>query len=757
MSATDINISFGANTAGIQQALSDIRQSVNQYSKNITSNFQTVNQTLNETRNKFATISNAINQAKNKWTDWAEKTQVIRNSFRIAQVTAQQLSAPLREFSRFEDAATRLAPLVGGLEAAKILCAQLRDEAANGTMSFEQLASVAGRLSTVFKNPADVQKWTTIFHNISAGTGLDINELIGNFTKLKAAGRVTGEFPEMFAQKGVNIFGELEKQTGKSATELRKMATAGTLSFSEIEKALEAVATGTGQFAGQAAKMSNTFGGSVGTMVANWKILLAEFAKPIAETVTPWIQNIGKLLSENKGFAKDLGAIFTKLAPAVAIFAGALAGAKMAMIAFNAVTLANPILLAVAGIATAATAIYNFLPEAKSLTDMVTKSNREWENSLKDVKRAYEDLRTDEQLAARIKQDERNLSDKEAAFREANPDFDVRRAETMQWRLEAHYRATGGGWLDDALFEKVHGYSVEEAEKQVAALLEHNAILKRKDELKSLTETTKARIEATKAKAEENAATEASIKAAQRAAEAFRALNAEQAKKAYASQLDATTVSERPDLLLAQAGFANADALEYAIAGKKMQLEWNTVNGNATEAQVSELRRLIEARESYNKLVNEAKSAEETAAAKRDAALASYERRKALLEAELSGNRELVRTLELQNKARDLAAQYEAAGMNTDEAEFRAREIIGKENALAEMKRSGTDANTGALGAGTVSSEQASVGGGRSLSIGMSGAIDVARNQLSVAQKMRDLLAQVVENTAATPNPARIL
>ena len=229
MSNSDITIKFGAKIDDLQQAMNDVRKTVNE----------------------------TVNHVKKKWASWSDIIATIRNSFRIAQVTAQQLSAPLREFSRFEDAATRLAPLVGGLEAAKILCAQLRDEAANGTMSFEQLASVAGRLSTVFKNPADVQKWTTIFHNISAGTGLDINELIGNFTKLKAAGRVTGEFPEMFAQKGVNIFGELEKQTGKSATELRKMATAGTLSFSEIEKALEAVATGTGQFAGQAAKSSS--------------------------------------------------------------------------------------------------------------------------------------------------------------------------------------------------------------------------------------------------------------------------------------------------------------------------------------------------------------------------------------------------------------------------------------------------------------------------------------------------------------------
>ena len=231
MSATDINISFGADTAGIRQALADIRQSVNRYSENITSNFRTVNRTLGETQNKFATINTAIEQAKNKWTDLADKTAAIRNSFRIATVAATALRnavvVPLREFSRFEDAATRMAPLVGGLDSAKILCAQLRDEAANGTMSFEQLTSVAGRLSTVFSNSADVKKWTTAFHDLSAGTGLDINELIGNFVKSKASGRFEAGFLDMFAQKGVNIFPELVKQTGVAETELRKMAAAG--------------------------------------------------------------------------------------------------------------------------------------------------------------------------------------------------------------------------------------------------------------------------------------------------------------------------------------------------------------------------------------------------------------------------------------------------------------------------------------------------------------------------------------------------
>ena len=144
----EVRINFTANTAGF---LSGVR------------NIQTA----------IARTTESIQNKTKEWSiDIANATTALRNGARVIQATASWLSAPLREFSRFEDAATRLAPLVGGLEAAKSLCEELRDEAANGTMSFEQLASVAGRLSTVFKNPADVQKWTTIFHNISAGTGL---------------------------------------------------------------------------------------------------------------------------------------------------------------------------------------------------------------------------------------------------------------------------------------------------------------------------------------------------------------------------------------------------------------------------------------------------------------------------------------------------------------------------------------------------------------------------------------------------------
>lgn len=81
-------------------------------------------------------------------------------------------SSAWSQAARFEDAATRLAPLIGGLEQSKSLCEELRDQAANGTQSFEQLASVAGRLASVFKSTDNVRRWTKAFHDISAGTGV---------------------------------------------------------------------------------------------------------------------------------------------------------------------------------------------------------------------------------------------------------------------------------------------------------------------------------------------------------------------------------------------------------------------------------------------------------------------------------------------------------------------------------------------------------------------------------------------------------
>ncbi len=141
MTGTDVLFRFGADISAIREANVKIADSVAEAARN----------------------------SKKSWLEfYATLTMVGHGVRRLAQM----FSSAWSQAARFEDAATRLAPLIGGLEQSKSLCEELRDQAANGTQSFEQLASVAGRLASVFKDRSDILKWTEAFHNLSAGTGL---------------------------------------------------------------------------------------------------------------------------------------------------------------------------------------------------------------------------------------------------------------------------------------------------------------------------------------------------------------------------------------------------------------------------------------------------------------------------------------------------------------------------------------------------------------------------------------------------------
>lgn len=108
---------------------------------------------------RFGTNISAIREAKyrerrrgnggTREKTWTEQIASLTVAFHGMRRIVELFSSAWSQAARFEDAATRLAPLIGGLEQSKTLCGELRDQAANGTQSFEQLASVASKLSAV--------------------------------------------------------------------------------------------------------------------------------------------------------------------------------------------------------------------------------------------------------------------------------------------------------------------------------------------------------------------------------------------------------------------------------------------------------------------------------------------------------------------------------------------------------------------------------------------------------------------------------
>lgn len=691
--------------------------------------------------------------AENTRKSWAEITVGIKSAVDLAGEALRRFQDVYRQFARFEDAATRLAPLVGGLETAKNLCRSLRDEAANGTMSFEQLAGVAGKLAAVFKNSGDIKKWTTIFHNISAGTGLDINELIGNFTKLKAAGRVTGEFPEMFAQKGVNIFGELEKQTGKSAAELRKMATAGTLSFSEIETALEAVATGTGRFAGQAAAMSNTFGGSVGTMMANLDILKAELSAPIAERLTPTIQQLAVFIRKCADSGETIGdTVFTlakigaPILAAVVAFKSLNGGISLSKSLFGGlfsfVKSGFAQMTADAGKAAAATAsvgnatataggkFAGFARVAGGIGAIVGIAAdlglALYLSHIEDCTAAAEKLLLTQkrlQESMRKMDDAKTAEDFDAARKNAEALSDLLAEKQTVWKEEAGMTPTA--WNADVFRESID--SLRERKE-----LEW-------EEARAAAATAEA--QAKKAEAFEAAQTE------------WQKFNREQDEQALKAEVENASIEELPGVLLRQGGFDSADSLRQELASQKKTLDFALAWGEATAEQVADYRRIVELLEKVNAAEKKLDAHTQEQQTRRDAAAKAYERQKALLEAEIAGNDEAVGKIRSDERYDALVSQFIGAGMDEVAAARAAQEISdleAKKAALEKEKPAGTDKG---FGSGLVSSGQAGVGGGRSIQIGGGdGLIGISRRQL-------DMLSRIEKNTASVPefNAAPVL
>lgn len=255
--------------------------------------------------------------------NWSTFASGAKSALSIISSGVAALAKPFKTAFAFESSTIRLSALVGGIGNAKKIVSALRDEAARAGMPFETLASTAGKLASVFSSHETIQTWTSAFKNLSAGLGRDINELTENFVKAKASGRFEGGFLDMFAQKGVNIFAPLSAMTGKTEKELRAMATAGTLAFEDVEKAILSTVSAGGAFENAAEKIASTAGGSVRRLAAEWEVLLSKLAEPVADALSPVIR---ALIASVSWLSAGAGTTFGKVGAVIAA-AGVAAGA----------------------------------------------------------------------------------------------------------------------------------------------------------------------------------------------------------------------------------------------------------------------------------------------------------------------------------------------------------------------------------------------------------------------------------------------
>jgi tape measure domain-containing protein len=195
----------------------------------------------------------------------------------------------LQEAAKMEQIDTSFNVLIGNAEKARQVLSDLRDFSASTPLQFETITKGAQNLMAFGIAAEDVQQKMEMLGNVSQGQADKLESVVRAYGKIRAKGKASLEELNMMTEAGIPILEGLSDNLEVSTDELFKMITAGKVGFGEVDQALQAMTTGTGQFAGMLEKQAGTFSGLVSTYKDNIALAMDEIGQsmlPAAKTIT---------------------------------------------------------------------------------------------------------------------------------------------------------------------------------------------------------------------------------------------------------------------------------------------------------------------------------------------------------------------------------------------------------------------------------------------------------------------------------------
>ena len=185
--------------------------------------------------------------------------------------------------SQMEQYTTNFTTMLGSQEAAVQKVEELKKFAASTPLSMDDLAKGT---QTLLAFGVESENSTGILRqlgDIALGDADKMQRLSTAFGKATAAGKVTGDTVQQMIDAGWNPLIQISQSAGETKEETQKRMSAGAISVEELQAAMEAVTTGTGQFAGGMEAASHTTQGLISTLQDNARALVGEVFQPISD------------------------------------------------------------------------------------------------------------------------------------------------------------------------------------------------------------------------------------------------------------------------------------------------------------------------------------------------------------------------------------------------------------------------------------------------------------------------------------------
>jgi tape measure domain-containing protein len=175
--------------------------------------------------------------------------------------------------------------MLGDARRAKEVIAEVRQFAASTPFNSAELTDATRQLIAYGRSADVVVDELKMLGDVSAAMGarLPIGELTYLYGTLYAQQRAFTKDLYQFAGRGIPIWRELAKVTGKSGDELRNMVEDGRIGFEDIRQAFVAMTSAGGQFYGMTARQGQTVAGVIEQMNDGFQLLKTEVGQILIE------------------------------------------------------------------------------------------------------------------------------------------------------------------------------------------------------------------------------------------------------------------------------------------------------------------------------------------------------------------------------------------------------------------------------------------------------------------------------------------
>lgn len=213
---------------------------------------------------------------------------------------------------------TQFKTILGSSAAAQAQLKDLQEFAASTPFQLPGLALSTRQLLSFGVAQADVIPTLKNLGDLAAGAGAQIDELTIPFGRLISTQKLTLVELDKFADRGINIYAELAKQTGASIKDIRDNISKGKVPFEEFTTAIENLTGPQGKFFNGMQSQSETLSGVLSTLQDNFFNLQGEIGKAFkpalissAKTLTEVLKNFADAFADN---GPELQKTFSSLA-----------------------------------------------------------------------------------------------------------------------------------------------------------------------------------------------------------------------------------------------------------------------------------------------------------------------------------------------------------------------------------------------------------------------------------------------------------